>query len=113
MPEGGSLMVRLRNHVVLRDEAAASEIDPGDYVSIAVTDSGAGMLPEVKAAAFEPFFTTKAVGEGTGLGLSQVYGFVKQSKGHVALDSEVGVGTTVTLLLRRTNTAAPADVLTA
>jgi signal transduction histidine kinase len=113
MPDGGSLTVKMKNQDVPPDEAAASEIEPGEYVSIAVADTGAGMAPEVKAAAFEPFFTTKAVGQGTGLGLSQVYGFVKQSKGHVALDSELGVGTTVTLLLRRTTTSAEADVLTA
>ena len=102
MPEGGRLLVSLRNLVV--DPAAeppAPEMEPGAYVSIEVADSGSGMSEEVRAAAFEPFFTTKPVGQGTGLGLSQVYGFIRQSHGHVSLTSEVGIGTVVTLFLRR------------
>jgi CheY-like chemotaxis protein len=73
----------------------------GDYVRIAVTDSGTGMTPETQKHAFEPFFTTKGVGKGTGLGLSQVYGFAKQSGGTATLESRPGEGTTVTLLLPR------------
>jgi len=75
-----------------------------DFVAITVADTGSGMSPEVRRAAFDPFFTTKPVGQGSGLGLSQVYGFIKQSRGHVTLDSEPNRGTTVTLFLRR---AAP------
>jgi len=102
MPGGGKLTIETGNTYV--DEAYAganADVRPGQYVMIAVSDSGSGMSRETVEQAFEPFFTTKPAGEGTGLGLSQVYGFAKQSGGHVKIYSEVGEGTTVKLYLPR------------
>jgi PAS domain S-box-containing protein len=102
MAEGGKLTVETANSYL--DEAYAAlhgEIQPGQYVGIFVTDTGSGMSAEIIAQAFEPFFTTKDIGQGTGLGLSQVYGFIKQSGGHVKIYSEIGEGTTVRLYLPR------------
>ena len=93
MPDGGTLTLVTRNVADGGGPAA------GEWVMIEVRDTGMGMSEEVKARAFEPFYTTKAVGEGTGLGLSQVYGFAKQSNGHVVIDSEIGKGTAVRLYL--------------
>ncbi|QPC88476.1 PAS domain S-box protein [Mesorhizobium sp. NBSH29] len=101
MPAGGRLTIETSNAYV--DDAFAKEyaITPGQYVLIAVADTGTGMRPDVIAKAFDPFYTTKSVGKGTGLGLSQVYGFVRQSGGHVKIYSEIDVGTTVKIYLPR------------
>jgi signal transduction histidine kinase/CheY-like chemotaxis protein len=100
MPDGGSLTISTANRT-LDDRHPAGDVPAGQFIVIAVSDTGIGMPPEVAAKAFEPFFTTKGVSKGTGLGLSQVYGFVKQSGGHVDIMSEPGKGTTVNLYLKR------------
>jgi PAS domain S-box-containing protein len=100
MPKGGRLVIESRLAEIDRDYAAAyADVVPGRYVMLAVTDTGSGMSPDVRQRAFEPFYTTKGPGAGSGLGLSMVYGFVKQSGGHVQLYSEIGHGTTVRLYL--------------
>lgn len=102
MPNGGHLTIETQNASLDVDYARHNPgVTPGDYVVLAVTDSGAGMTPETLAQAIEPFFTTKPTGKGTGLGLSSVYGFARQSGGHLKLYSEVGRGTTVRLYLPR------------
>jgi PAS domain S-box-containing protein len=101
MPEGGKLTIEAAN-VYLDDRYAENAgISSGQYVGISVSDTGFGMTPEVLSQAFDPFFTTKDIGQGTGLGLSQVYGFVKQSGGHVKIYSEHGTGTTIRIYLPR------------
>jgi PAS domain S-box-containing protein len=108
MPNGGKVTIETSNsHLDEAYAASRDEVDPGQYVQIAVTDTGTGMTTDVVARAFEPFYTTKGVGEGSGLGLSQVFGFVKQSGGHVAIYSEPGRGTTVRIYLPRCMDAAP------
>src|SRR5213592_4906265 len=100
MPDGGKLTLETRN--VVLDESYPSmnsEIKPGNYVMVAVSDTGAGIPGNLLDKVFEPFFTTKDVGKGSGLGLSMVYGFVKQSGGHIRIYSEVGHGTTIKLYL--------------
>jgi signal transduction histidine kinase len=106
MPDGGRLTIVTAN-VPHGDRSKPAELPPGDHVSVCVKDTGIGMTEEVLGKAFEPFFTTKPVGSGTGLGLSQVYGIAKQTGGTVAIDTQVGRGTTVRVYLPRA-TAAPA-----
>lgn len=101
MPRGGRLTITTANRPIDSAEAASMGMAPGDYVLISVSDTGTGMDPETAARAFDPFFTTKSVGRGTGLGLSQVFGFVRQSGGHITLDTAVGDGTCITILLPR------------
>ncbi len=106
MPDGGELLIETAN-TVLRDrrgrakEWPPQDVPPGDYMALSVADTGTGMTPDVLARAFDPFFTTKPMGQGTGLGLSMVYGFVQQSGGHVRLRSEPGHGTTMAIYLPR------------
>ena len=102
MPDGGRLSITCENLRLAEGPATLKmEVAAGDYIVVSVSDTGTGMSPEVHAQAFEPFFTTKEVGEGSGLGLSTVYGFAKQSGGHASIHSEPGRGTTVKLLLPR------------
>jgi signal transduction histidine kinase len=101
MPHGGRLSVATRN-IGISDQRRPTGLAHQDYVAISVGDTGSGMTQEVAAKAFEPFFATKATGQGTGLGLSQALGFARQSGGEVRIDSRVGQGTTITILLPRT-----------
>ena len=110
MPEGGKLVVETRNILLDEDHAdVQSELKPGEYVQLSISDTGTGMPPEIRDRVFEPFFTTKEKGRGTGLGLAMVYGFVKQSGGHVTIYSEVGHGTTINLYLPRADAASVAS----
>lgn len=108
MPEGGHLTIETANKWFDDRSAAEQALQPGQYVSLCVTDTGTGMAPDVIAQAFDPFFTTKPLGQGTGLGLSMIYGFTRQSGGQVRIYSEVGQGTTMCLYLpRHTGAQAP------
>lgn len=101
MPDGGQITIRARNHTVSTGDAARLDTSSGEFVALSVIDTGSGMEAHVAEHAFDPFFTTKEVGRGTGLGLSMVYGFVKQCGGSVEIDSEPGKGTNITLYLPR------------
>ncbi|MNF71584.1 Blue-light-activated protein [compost metagenome] len=112
MPDGGELQIETAN--VYLDGSDITTLEPvkaGDYVMIAVSDNGTGMTPSVLAKAFDPFFTTKPIGQGTGLGLSMIYGFAQQSGGHVSLFSLPGRGTSVRLYLPRLHSTEPEKVL--
>ncbi|MGY9006311.1 MAG: ATP-binding protein [Alphaproteobacteria bacterium] len=102
MSGGGTIALEISNATLVADDALTeAEVDPGDYVMVTVTDTGIGMPHDVVEHAFDPFFTTKEVGQGSGLGLSMVYGFIKQSGGHVTLDSMESEGTIIKLYLPR------------
>lgn len=110
MPDGGRITIETANHCLNADEAKAYELPEGEYLSVSVTDIGTGMTPELIAKAFDPFFTTKPIGQGTGLGLSMIYGFAKQSGGQVRVDSQVGKGTTMRIYLPRYHGSASTSV---
>jgi PAS domain S-box-containing protein len=101
MPDGGALTIETANKWLDERAARQHDLPVGQYVSVCVTDTGIGMTPDVVAKAFDPFFTTKPLGQGTGLGLSMIYGFARQSGGHVRIYSEVGQGTTMCIYLPR------------
>jgi PAS domain S-box-containing protein len=110
MPDGGRIVIRTHNRRIDRAGAAVHGIDAGEYLSLCVADTGTGMAPDVMAKAFDPFFTTKPLGQGTGLGLSMIYGFARQSGGHASIASEPGKGSEVCMLLpRHHGEAAPAS----
>lgn len=110
MPDGGVLTIETANSYLNGSDLGTLEpVKAGDYVMLGVSDNGAGMTPRVLAKAFDPFFTTKPIGQGTGLGLSMIYGFAQQSGGHLTISSEPGQGTCVRLYLPRLHSAAQAD----
>jgi len=115
MPDGGRIIIETANQWLDAEVALANDLPAGEYLSLTVTDTGTGMAPGVIAKAFDPFFTTKPIGEGTGLGLSMIYGFAKQSGGQVRISSELGKGTSMCIHLPRyhgeagASTAAPAQ----
>ena len=113
MPDGGGITIETSNAELDRVSADHDGVASGQYVCVAVSDTGEGMSPEVMARAFDPFFTTKPIGQGTGLGLSMIYGFAKQSAGHVTLYSEPDQGTTVRIYLPRHHDVAPTEAVVA
>jgi signal transduction histidine kinase len=112
MPDGGRITIGTANISVDRAQSDTDNMPEGQYVSVSVSDTGTGMTEDVIAKAFDPFFTTKPLGQGTGLGLSMIYGFAQQSGGQVRIHSEVGAGTTVCIYLPRHRGAAEADEAT-
>jgi PAS domain S-box-containing protein len=109
MPDGGAIAIRTANHRLDRRAAARLEMQEGEYLSLCVADTGTGMTPEVIAKAFDPFFTTKPIGQGTGLGLSMIYGFAKQSGGNVRIESTPGHGANVCIWLPHHHGVADVD----
>jgi PAS domain S-box-containing protein len=112
MPEGGTLTIATENAVIKsREQFGQETIDPGEYTVVCVGDTGVGMSPDTLSKVFEPFFTTKPLGQGTGLGLSMIYGFAKQSRGHIRVESAENVGTTFRLYLPRYQGAVEAKAI--
>jgi CheY-like chemotaxis protein len=110
MPAGGKLIYETTNTSLDEDYVSSNHgVIPGDYVLISITDTGDGMTAETIEKAFDPFFTTKEIGKGSGLGLSMVYGFVKQSSGHIKIYSEVGYGTSIKIYLPKADSAVSAE----
>ena len=107
MPGGGKLTIETASRRIDEGTALGADIVPGKYPSISVSDTGVGMPPDVAARAFDPFSTTKPIGQGTGLGLSMIYGFAKQSGGHARICSEAGKGTTVRVCVPRDLAGGP------
>ncbi|MCB8882500.1 PAS domain S-box protein [Acidisoma cellulosilytica] len=110
MPSGGCIVIHTGNLALLGRAASDLRLANGDYIAVAVSDTGTGMTTEVLARAFDPFFTTKPIGQGTGLGLSMIHGFAEQSGGRARIASEPGAGTTVTLYLPRYHGALPEEI---
>jgi signal transduction histidine kinase len=110
MPDGGILRIETSEVDVDVEEAEGQGVKPGGFVRLTITDNGVGMSPEVAAQAFEPFYTTKDIGDGTGLGLSMLYGFVRQSGGYTTLKTARGVGTTVSMLFPKGDRIVNPDV---
>jgi signal transduction histidine kinase len=110
MPDGGRVQIATENVAIDEQAGLKRDIVPGDYISIKVIDSGVGMPPDVKARAFDPFFTTKPIGQGTGLGLSMIYGFVRQSDGSVRIESEPDKGTAIEICLPQFNELGTAEL---
>lgn len=110
MPDGGRITIETANRTLDAPTASTYELTPGDFLSICVSDTGTGMPADVVARAFDPFFTTKPLGQGTGLGLSMIFGFVRQSGGQVRISTELGQGTTLCLYLPRYRGKAEAPV---
>jgi signal transduction histidine kinase len=106
MPEGGALTIATENICVSSRAGGFDDVEPGDYVRLTVSDTGVGMSEEVRSKAIDPFFTTKAVGQGTGLGLSTTFGYVRQSGGHFHIESELGQGTSIVILMPRAKKAS-------
>jgi PAS domain S-box-containing protein len=113
MPDGGRIMIETHDRIIDARAGRERDIEAGAYVCLSVSDTGTGMPPAVIAKAFEPFFTTKPIGSGTGLGLSMIYGFARQSGGQVRIHSVIDEGTTVTIYLPRDGQAAEAEVVPA
>jgi signal transduction histidine kinase len=106
MPGGGWLTIETSDMTLPAAPSEVEDFKPGDYVALVISDTGHGMADDVRRRAVDPFFTTKPLGKGTGLGLSMTFGFVRQSGGHLVIDSEPGNGTEITLYMPRTEEAA-------